>query len=93
MFRNLGRLPPFISSPIDIPNPEVSEFSRVDIIETGDIDSDKLSRLRKVDFMKRVHAARFAKIVVNGRGKWNVVGQYVVMYRRQTQAATETRRA
>ena len=79
MFRNLGRLSPFIISTIDIPNPEASEFTRVDIIETGDIDSNKLSRLRKVDFMKRVHAALFAKIVVNRRGKANVVRQYIVI--------------
>jgi hypothetical protein len=79
MFRNLGRLPPFIIPPIDISNPEPGEFSRVDIIETGDIDSYKLSRLRKVDFMKRVHAALFAKIVVNRRGMANVVRQYIVI--------------
>src|ERR1700685_901914 len=79
MFRDLGRLTPFIISPLDKPNPEPSEFTRVDIIETGDIDRNKLSRLRKVDFMKRVHAALFAKIVVNGRGMANVVRQYVII--------------
>ena len=60
----LGLKPPTIIPPIHILDLEIGQFLRVHIIETRDINANKLPNLRFVDGVKRVNTASFAELLM-----------------------------